>query len=57
MQHILYSENVDNYSLQHFKSGKFRNELRLYLEAQASKGMHQVCIEKPPDRHLSIHPR
>ena len=27
-----------------------------FLEAKASKGMHQVCIEKSPDRHLSIHP-
>ena len=26
-----------------------------FLEAKASKGMHQVCIEKSPDRHLSIH--
>ena len=25
------------------------------LEAKASKGMHQVYIEKSPDRHLSIH--
>ena len=29
----------------------------LYLQAKASKGMHQVCLEKSPDRHLSIHPR
>ena len=28
-----------------------------FLEAKASKGMYQVCIEKSPDRHLSIHPR
>ena len=27
-----------------------------FLEAKASNGMHQVCIEKSPDRHLSIHP-
>ena len=26
------------------------------LEAEASKDMHQVCIEKSLDRHLSIHP-
>ena len=28
-----------------------------FLEAKASKGMHQVCIEKSRDRHLSIHLR
>ena len=28
-----------------------------FLEVTASKGMHQVCTEKSPDRHLSIHPR
>ena len=28
-----------------------------FLEAKACKGMHQVCIEKSPDGHLSIHPR
>ena len=26
-----------------------------FLEPKASKGIHQVCIEKSPDRHLSIH--
>ena len=31
--------------------------LNLFLEAKASKGMHQVCIKKSPDSHLSIHPR
>ena len=28
----------------------------IFLEVKASKGMHKVCIEKSPDRHLSIHP-
>ena len=28
-----------------------------FLEAKASKGIHHVCIEKSPDRHLFIHPR
>ena len=27
-----------------------------FSEAKASKGMHQFCIEKSPDRHFSIHP-
>ena len=26
----------------------------MFLEAKASKGMHQVCIEKSPDLYLSI---
>ena len=27
-----------------------------FLGAKASEGMHQICIEKSHDRHLSIHP-
>ena len=30
---------------------------KTFLERKASKGMHQVCHEKSPDRHLYIHPR
>ena len=27
----------------------------MLLEAKAAKGIHQVCIEKAPDRHVFIH--
>ena len=31
--------------------------IKVFLEVQASNGMHQVYIEKSPDRHIFIHPR
>ena len=39
----------------HFWLGTFQEST--FLEANASKGMHNLCIEKSPDLQLSIHPR
>ena len=36
---------------------KVENTERNSSEAKATKGMHQICNEKSPGRHLSIHPR
>ena len=59
LSNIIYSlfiihKNVSPSVLGASLSGLYTSTL---FEAKASKGMHQVCIEKSPDRHLSIHPR
>ena len=46
---ITYSLFQDRYTME--------QEISIFLEAKASKGMHQVCNEKPPDRYVFIHPR
>ena len=46
------SHTMDSIKAMHSPTHSFLSSL-----LKASKGMQQVCIEKSPDRHLSIHPR